>query len=350
MTYRTILSHQTESFLKYCKYQKRLSDATLKAYRFDLQDFLLFLDAKNLTSDFLDQVDRHLLSDYVNNLGERHFSTKTVKRRMACLRAFFHYLEYEEILPQTPFAKFRMELKDHPVPPPTMSLTEVNQILRTIYNEMPPLFSQHLPEFLTGQRTVHAGSREFLWLRNAAILEILFASGLRVGELCNLTFDDLDPAQHALRIHGKGGKIRTVYLCNNDVLHIFDQYLKVRLRCKSDVPYAFISKFRTQLSTQGVRNMIRRYTSDAGIPRHITPHMFRHSFASLLLEEGVDIKYIQEFLGHSSISTTQIYLHTTADTKKSILRNFHPREHLSATSSISIDNVKLSVKTGKPII
>ena len=216
-----------------------------------------------------------------------------------------------------------MEMKEPHKPPRTMPLSEVHQLLRTIYEEMPSDFPRDFSRIIDGEKIVAAGSREFLWLRDVTIMEVLFASGLRVGELCGLTFDDLDDDQKSLRVRGKGGKTRTVYLCNGDVVRVFHCYLLIRRRCQSDSPYIFISKFRKQL------------------------YIFRHSFASLLLEEGVDIKYIQDFLGHSSILTTQIYLHTTANKQRSILQTCHPREKLAVSASLTEDNVKLSVKKGR---
>jgi len=349
MNQSMILSNMTGPFLEYCQYQKRLSPATIKAYRFDLQDFFHFLTISGRENLPVDRADRRLLEQYVNYMGAEQFSVKTVKRRIACLRSFFDYLEYQELIPQTPFVRFRMDLKEPPKPPRTMPLSEVQQLLRTVYEAMPPELPHHFKDIVNGHRKIKPGSQEFLWLRDVAILEVLFASGLRVGELCSLKFEDLDTVQQSLRVHGKGGKVRTVYLCNGDVLRTFGLYIAARKHCDVDSPYIFISKFKRQLSTQGVRNMILRYTGDAGIVHRITPHMFRHTFATLLLEEGVDIKYIQDFLGHSSISTTQIYLHTSPGKQKSILQTCHPRELFAVSASISEDNVKLSVKKGNPM-
>ena len=160
------------------------------------------------------------------------------------------------------------------------------------------------------------------------MLELLFAGGFRVSELCKLKFEDLSPDRLAIRINGKGNKERTIYLENIEVVRALNRYLAYREAVPDGNGYLFITKFDRPLSTQAVRNLVRKYSEMSGIHKNITPHVFRHSFASLLLEEGVDIKYIQDFLGHSSISTTQIYLHTTSSQKRRILSAKHPRQKL----------------------
>ncbi len=343
------LSHFIAPFLSHCQNQRRLSAATVRAYTFDMQDFQRFLALSGQEALSALQADKQLLQRYMNYLNRR-CAVKTVKRRMACLRSFFDYLEYEEVISQTPFLRFRMELKEPLRPPRTMSLDEVHRLLRTVYEAMPPQLLRNLPRLLCGKQPLAVGSNEFLWLRDIAVLEILFASGLRVSELCSLTFDDVDLEQLSLTVRGKGGRERTLYLCNDDVIRVFRCYLQLRQLYCLDTRCIFVSKFRRQLSTQAVRNLILKYASEAEILHRITPHMFRHSFASLLLEEGVDIKYIQDFLGHSSISTTQIYLHTTSKKQRSILQNCHPREKLSVCASLTEDNVKLSVKKERTVI
>ena len=133
-----------------------------------------------------------------------------------------------------------------------------------------------------------------------------------------------------------------IYLENNEVNNALKQYLYFRNKTKINLPYMFITKFGQMLSTQAVRNLVTKYTRLSGLSKNITPHVFRHTFATLLLEEGVDIKYIQDFLGHSSITTTQIYLHTTNKQKRTIIASRHPRQKLYFSGKSPEDNVKLS--------
>ncbi len=151
-------------------------------------------------------------------------------------------------------------------------------------------------------------------------------------ELCSLTFQNFDLNQQAIRIVGKGQKERLLYIGSGDVMKAVRRYLACaeNLRFKSE--YIFLNRWGAPLSCQSVRYMANKYANLAGIQRKVTPHTFRHTFASLLLEEGVDIKYIQEFLGHSSISTTQIYLHTSEKKKREIFAGMHPRRKLDLRS------------------
>jgi integrase/recombinase XerD len=145
-----------------------------------------------------------------------------------------------------------------------------------------------------------------------------------------LVFESIDEDEHSLKIHGKGNRERIIYLENKEVVQALSEYLVNRRSRKVDLPHIFISKFGEPLSTQAVRYLVTKYTKLAGISKNITPHVFRHSFASLLLEEGVDIKFIQDFMGHSSISTTQIYLHTSNEKRREVLAKMHPRQKLQA--------------------
>jgi integrase/recombinase XerD len=174
-------------------------------------------------------------------------------------------------------------------------------------------------------------SREFTWCRDVAIMELLFATGLRVAELCSLYFADYNAEDNSFHIIGKGDKERFVYVETKQAQKMLSAYLRLRRAIGIDLPNIFVTKFRAPMSTQGVRNIVTKYAKLSGIPKNITPHVFRHSFATLLIESGVDIKYIQDFLGHSTISTTQIYLHISDEQKKKVLAAKHPRDKMCAS-------------------
>ena len=325
------LELHTQKFIHYCKNQRRLSPDTVKAYGLDLKCFADFLSTFDPPIIASSQVTKQTLQEYVDHLNES-FAVKTVRRRVASLRSFFNYLEGEEILAENPFEKYHLHIKEPFRIPKTMSLEEVSRILEAAYGNSPTLFpvlsqigsKNKAPEKLI----VNPNTEEFLWVRDITILELLFAGGLRVSELCRLQFGDFSGDHLAIRIDGKGNKERTLYLENIEVVKALNRYLIFRDASGVESPYVFITKFHKPLSTQAVRNLVEKYAKLAGLDKKITPHIFRHSFASLLLEEGVDIKYIQDFLGHSSISTTQIYLHTTSNQKKKIMATKHPRQRL----------------------
>lgn len=154
-------------------------------------------------------------------------------------------------------------------------------------------------------------------MRNILILELLFATGMRISELCSLKTEQIDFNDYIIKIYGKGSKERLIQICNTNVQVLIDKY-KNTMELEENF-FFFTNRLHNRLSEQSVRYMINDYAKSAQISRHITPHMFRHSFATLLLEEDVDIRYIQQMLGHSSITTTQIYTHTSINKQRSIL-------------------------------
>jgi len=334
------LKLHSQKFIKYCRNQRRLSPDTVKAYGLDLKGFENFLLTLNppITKSF--EVTKQILQEFVNYLNE-NFAVKTVRRRIASIRSFYNYLECEEIISMNPFDKFHLKIKEPFRVPKTMTLGEISQILESAYGDSPTLFPVRPKSELKSKITLNPNSKEFIWVRDVAVLELLFAGGLRVSELCKLEFGDISADHLAIRINGKGNKERTIYLENIEVVKALNRYLVFRDAVGVDNPYVLISKFHEPLSTQAVRNLVSKYTKLAGISKKITPHIFRHSFASLLLEEGVDIKYIQDFLGHSSISTTQIYLHTTSNQKRKIMSTKHPRQKLILTEIAPMADVNI---------
>ncbi len=335
----------SSSFLDYCRNNRRLTENTIRGYQYDLQHFGRFIGREIPPLNGCHEVTRDTLERYLASL--QNYSVKTIKRKFACIRSLFHYLEYEEKIGRNPFARFQLNMREPRQLRTTMNLEEVEKMLSAAYEEKPDSLPEK-PGVLTA-RPLKITSEEFLWIRDIAILELLFVGGLRVSELCGLKFQDVNLNHSAIMIHGKGNKERLVYLENEEVILALDSYLYHRRNAGIDLPYLFITKFGQMLSTQAVRNLVTKYAKLAGIRKKITPHVFRHTFATLLLEEGVDIKYIQDFLGHSSISTTQIYLHTTNRQKRSIIATRHPRQKLYFSETPSMDNVKLTSWRGEAV-
>lgn len=171
-------------------------------------------------------------------------------------------------------------------------------------------------------------------LRDIAVIELLFATGIRISELCTIQSQNIDLQNHVIIIKGKGAKERLIHICDDHVILALDKY-----RCEYDneissCGYFFVNSIGNHLSDQSVREMINKYCQIADIQQHITPHMFRHSFATLLLEEDVDIRYIQTMLGHSSINVTEIYTHVTMSKQKDILESKHPRKNMNVSSQL----------------
>jgi integrase/recombinase XerD len=199
--------------------------------------------------------------------------------------------------------------------PRTIPLAIIESILRAAYQE------------LKQARTVYARNTA---LRNVTMLELLFATGLRVSELCSLNADYVNLNNGSILIMGKGAKERVLQIGNPEVISILKRYAEENAVHIHKAGYFFVNRLSSRISEQSVRSLIKRLCAKAAIGQHITPHMFRHSFATLLLEEDVDIRYIQRMLGHSSILTTQIYTQVTVEKQRQILTTKHPRNKIVA--------------------
>ncbi len=306
----SLLREHIEKFLYYCVHQKRLSANTHRGYECDLRYFVEYLESLDPPVTKPEEVTKYVLEDYLSYLNQS-LKVRTIRRKFAAIRSFFSYLEYYEILTENPMLKFRMKLRDYPSLPNTLSIDEVAKILHAVY---------HRPaEDDLGMRTK---------IRDIAIIEMLFALGLRVSELAALTLSDYQPHNHSFRILGKGSKERSAYLIDPSAQKALSNWLAYRESLHPTVPNIFINRYGGDLSPITIRWMIHKYADMAGIEHRVTPHSFRHSFASSLLEQDVDSKYIQELLGHSSIHTTQLYLHTTEEKKVELLKRAHPRKNI----------------------
>lgn len=299
---------KVNQYLNFCFHRKNLDKKTIKSYSIDLKQFENFNNQNNL-----DWRSKSAIESYIESLHTQ-FKPKSVKRKIASIKAFFHYLELEEILEINPFHKIQIKYKEPFILPKTIPLKNIETIISFAY---------------LNYKKANTNYAKKTRLRNALILELLFATGMRISELCTLKIEQIDLTEYIIKIYGKGSKERLIQICNHNVQELLQKYIKERVQDKSNNDYLLINRLHNRLSEQSVRNMITNYAKQAGIPLHITPHMFRHSFATLLLEEDVDIRYIQQMLGHSSITTTQIYTHTSINKQKSILSIKHPRNNLN---------------------
>ena len=302
------LVKETAAYLDYCKYQKKLNIKTIKAYSIDLTQFQRHM------SDRADWLGKSELSGYITYL-HREYSPKSAKRKLASIKAFFNHLEFEEIITANPITRMKTRFQEPKVLPRTIPLRAIEGILTAAYGGI-------------SEATTAYGLR--VAQRDVAVIELLFATGMRVSELCSLNADDVNLDEGNIRIMGKGAKERVLQIGNTEVLAALRQYKDAFLPLKG---FFFVNRLGLRLSEQSVRFLIRDFCGQVGIDLHITPHMFRHSFATLLLEEDVDIRYIQHMLGHSSIQTTQIYTQVTNEKQRSILATKHPRNKFSLCSN-----------------
>lgn len=312
------LLNAINDFHRHCKFEKNLSQKTLKAYEIDLRQFHQFLLRRKCSIEIL-AVGKNELRAYLEEIST--LKPKSIKRKIATIKAMFNYLEFEDCIPINPFRKMKIKIKEPKVLPKALALNEIQAIFKNAYQE------RKNAKKLSSYR-----KRETL--RNIAVVELLFATGARVSEIANLKDEHVELVTGTVVLKGKGDKERAIQICNKDTLNILIAYRKAfHKKIHKAKNYFLINRLGSRLSEQSIRTIIRDTAKNAKIPKHVTPHCFRHSFGTLLLENDVDIKYIQLLLGHSSIVTTQIYTHVNQEKQRQILLAKHPRRLLSLSHS-----------------
>ena len=300
------LKKAVNDYLDYCRLQKRLDEKTLKAYRLDLTQF-----CEKFPDTEIKDITPAVLENFIAGLHQK-YKPKTAKRKIASLKAIFHYWEYREILDRNPFNKIQVKFREPVILPKTIPLHTVETFLSAIYR-------QH--------SCAKTDYQKRSTLRDIAVIELLFATGIRISELCSLKAADVNLYDKIILIYGKGSKERRVQIGNDDVISVLEEYKKSFEKQIQSCGHFFANHSGRPLSDQSIRRMINKYTALAAIEQHITPHMFRHTFATSLLEADVDIRYIQEMLGHSSINITEIYTHVAMSKQRDILVSKHPRKN-----------------------
>ena len=295
---RKILEH----FTGYLALERGLSENSTQAYYSDLDSFILYLEAKSFSS--FEEVSRDHILDFLSECKDQGLESTTIARRLVALKVFFRYLLQEKELEQN-----------------------VTDIMDS------PKLWRILPEFMTGDevsaflKAFSAKSKDPLEFRNRCMMEMLYSCGLRVSEMANLKVGNIIFDENIIRVLGKGSKERIVPI-GQTALQLIRKYMKdsrMQLLKDASVPYLFLSNNGKRLDRERIWMVVKEAARRAGITKDIHPHTLRHSFASHLLENGADLRAIQEMLGHADISTTQIYTHVSAKRLLSIHKKFHPR-------------------------
>ncbi len=299
-----------DDYLSHCKYEKNLSPLSLKAYLIDLKQFQQYI-SRTPSIRTIAELDKHLIRDYLKEIFPQN-KPKTVKRKLATVKAFMNHLEYEDILLVNPFRKIKINIKEGKQLPKIIELDKIQKLFAYVYQRKELLSKK--------KNSLYENS-----VRDIAVLELLFATGVRVSELSNLRTNNLNLSKGLVIIKGKGNRERVIPIVHREILDALKAYYKLfKLEIfKGD--FFFVNRLNSRLSDQSIRLMIRNYTKSINLQQRITPHMFRHSVATYLLENGADIRYIQNILGHSSINTTQIYTHVNEGPKRKVIRLKHPR-------------------------
>lgn len=288
-------------FLLYLRAEKNFSPHSLRSYQSDLQQFFHFLKRKKCS---LSDVDRLLVRLYLAELSQKN-SRNSVIRKISALRSFFKYLFREGIITVNPLVYLSVPKKEKSLPH-YLEEKEMFKLLKSI-----PLSN-------------------FYSLRDRAILETLYSTGIRIAELVNLNIEDIDFFAGMLKVLGKGARERIIPI-GEKALGILRKYLTKRseLRAQSSElsleHSLFVNRYGKRLSARFIRKLINKYTKKITLEKKVSPHVFRHSFATHLLNAGCDLRAVQEMLGHMSLKTTQIYTHVSLEQTKKIYQKFHPR-------------------------
>jgi len=301
-------------FIQYEK-AKNFSDNTLIAYESDLYQFQEYLIARfEGYQIILKEIDKYMIQDYMIELSNQHISNRSLERKITSIREFFKYLYMEDYIQINP--------------------------AKTIHS---PKYSKKLPISLTSEelsklceipnQTTPFGSR------NIAIIKLFYSSGLRASELCNLLLNDIQLTQKKVVVTGKGNKQRVIPVSDDAILAI-DQYLSVRNHFKPQSNHMFVSKSGIALTYTEIYKILKMYFRQTSKESSCSTHTLRHTFATHLMENGADIRAIQEMLGHESISTTEIYTHVAVSNLKKVYKKLHPRSKPDKTDKPKNQNDK----------
>jgi len=288
------LRKEIEGYLNYLRFERNYSPNTLRSYNVDLLDFYNYCKERDL-----DFTNKKVIRNYIQNIVQKNYKKSTIARKLTSLRSFFEYLlTYDKIKEDLtvfiPIPKIEKRL------PQFLSIDEVYKLL-----EAPSL-------------------NNLLGIRDRAILETLYATGIRVSELVGINEEDINWNYGEIRVFGKRAKERIVIIEENTlkILQLYHDYVRPKLLKKPEKAF-FLNAKGERITDRGVRLIVKRYTKFLG--KKVSPHTLRHTFATHLLEGGADLRYVQELLGHVRISTTQIYTHLTSEQIRNIYTKAHPR-------------------------
>jgi len=293
-------------------------EKTQSVYASDLEQFVEFA-GKNRQ---LRSVKGPVIERWAARLKEQEYAPASIRRKIVALKVFCSYWVRRGVLKESPFWRVKISFGRIQQLPRTLTEAETRALLTRARG---PRAGRRPRCTAKGKsKPLQATNSGYRKLRDLALVDLLFATGMRVGELSSLDVKDFSAQEAVFRVRGKGGRDRLAFTVDENTLEIQHSHLQSRLRIETDSPALFLNARGQRLSTQGISGVLTRLREEAGIQRHITPHMLRHTVATLLLRNGADIRVVQEFLGHASIATTQRYTHITKEHLIGALRKHHP--------------------------
>lgn len=294
-----------EIFITKIMVSKNLDMKSIKAYTLDLNHFIEFTNGK---------VSQELIMSYIKNLTQTYKDT-TVTRRLITIKMFFRFIE-EETKWINPLHKYKIKIKKEKRLPKTIPVKDVRKLLDYMYENL----NQATTSFAYFQA-----------VRDLCIIDLLLSTGMRIAEISNLKLEDIIVSERVLLVHGKGKKQRLLYISCLETWNNLKTWLSIRKKLKVTHDYLFVNKYHNTLSIYGIEYIFTKYRDRSGISSSATPHYLRHTFATNLLANGADLRSVQELLGHSSISTTEIYTEVNTVRKKIVLKKYNLRNRLSRT-------------------
>ncbi|WP_428845467.1 site-specific tyrosine recombinase XerD [Azotosporobacter soli] len=295
-----MMANYVEEFIHYLAVERGLAQNTLESYGRDLQQFHVYLKNSNL--ELLRDSSRNIILNYLNTLQAKGRAVSTISRNLAAIKSFYQYLVRQRYLEKDPAANLESPKLEKKLPK-ILTVGEVEELLKQPNNFMPG------------------------GIRDKAMLELLYATGIRVSELISLNSADINLDMGYIKCYGRGSKERVVPLGSIAAKCVQEYITKGRPKLVRtyDELALFVNHHGNRLTRQGFWKIIKKYAQEANITKDITPHTLRHSFATHLLENGADLRSVQEMLGHADISTTQIYTHVTKNRLKEVYDKAHPR-------------------------
>lgn len=314
------LNQASDEFLRgyFSTHERRKK--TKDAYRSDLAQFLEFVGKEiGLLS-----LGSAIIESWAAHLHKEGYSPTSIRRKMVVLRVFCSYWLRKGALSESPFWRVKLSLGRIEQLPRTLTEGEMRSLLFQARRNCATMKAGQNGIGITSSESCQTSARTYRALRNLALVDILFATGMRVGEVSALDVQDYLVEEAVFRVKGKGGRDRLAYVVDEETIGFQRAHIEARKQIKTESPALFLNASGKRLSTQGIANIITQLRQEAGINRHVTPHMVRHTIATLLLRNGVDIRVVQEFLGHASIATTQRYTYISKEHLIGVLRKYHP--------------------------
>ncbi|TAH58949.1 MAG: recombinase XerC [Gottschalkiaceae bacterium] len=307
--YVEIIEQHTDNYLTSLETERNLSEKSIKAYRSDLSNFINWFQENKIST-----IDSKGITTYIKHLqNHKHLKDSSIKRKYVTLKSYFKYLVHKKVIPYSPIENCRISFKTTRTLPKTLSRIEIEKLLKSQIEDL---------------KTLNSEFRKNICIRNIAIIELLYCLGLRIGELVNINMEDIDLDEQTVLIHGKGRKERILFISSVEVIDRIKEWIDIRSLFNPLSNSLFINKYGTRLSIYSIEDIFYKYREIAKIDARSTPHYLRHTFATHLLDNGADLRAVQEILGHSSVTTTQIYTEVSTERKKEVLLKFNARNQI----------------------